>query len=87
MDIRGKTYSNQSQEVAQKSKLIQLILLERNKRGLSQEDLGRLAKCSQERISEIENANPEKVMLDSLVKVLVALGFCLHLEPRDDLFT
>ncbi len=75
---------NQIMETNQKAKLIELIQLERKKRGHSQEELGRLANCSQERISEIENADPEKVTLDSLVRVLIALGFCLHVAPSND---
>jgi HTH-type transcriptional regulator / antitoxin HipB len=45
----------------------------RKAKNLSQADLGRLIGLSQERISIIESA-PEKVSLDNLLTVMMALG-------------
>ena len=45
----------------------------RKTQNLSQDNLGRLIGLSQERISAIESA-PEKVTLDNLLTVMMALG-------------
>jgi HTH-type transcriptional regulator/antitoxin HipB len=50
-----------------------LIKQMRRTQNLSQTDLGRLIGLSQERISAIESA-PEKVTLDQLLTVMMALG-------------
>ena len=51
----------------------------RNRRGLTQAQLGALLGVKQARIAEIE-ANPGAVSLDQLVKVLAALGATLQLH-------
>lgn len=51
----------------------------RLKKGLSQTELGRKVGLSQERISRIE-AEPEKVNLDQLITILMALDARLSVE-------
>ena len=53
----------------------------RKQQGLSQAVLGDKIGLSQERISRIER-NPEKVMLDQLLTVLMALGAELQVARR-----
>lgn len=53
----------------------------RLEKGLSQGELGRRIGLSQERISKIEN-HPEKVNLDQILTVLMALDATLSIEPR-----
>lgn len=54
----------------------------RRKRGLSQAALGLKIGLSQERISRIERY-PERVTLDQILTVLMALDAELQLVPRD----
>ena len=53
----------------------------RKRQGLSQAALGRKLGLSQERISRIEGA-PEKVTLDQLLTLLIALDAELQVAPR-----
>lgn len=54
----------------------------RKAKGWSQQALGQKVGLSQERISVIEN-QPEKVSLDSLLTVLMALDVEMQIAPRD----
>jgi HTH-type transcriptional regulator/antitoxin HipB len=56
----------------------------RKARGLSQVELGRKIGLSQERISVIEN-HPERISIDQLLTVLMALETELRIEPRNPL--
>lgn len=53
----------------------------RKEKGWSQQDLGNKVGLSQERISVIEN-HPEKVSLDSLLTVLMALDVEMQIASR-----
>jgi HTH-type transcriptional regulator / antitoxin HipB len=53
----------------------------RRDKGLSQSEFGRKIGLSQERISAIEN-RPERVTMDQLLTVLMALGVELVIKPR-----
>lgn len=53
----------------------------RRDKGWSQQALGEKVGLSQERISVIEN-HPEKVSLDSLLTVLMALDVEMQIAPR-----
>lgn len=53
----------------------------RKEKGWSQQVLGEKVGLSQERISAIEN-HPEKVSLDSLLTVLMAMDVELQIAPR-----
>ena len=53
----------------------------RGDKGWSQQALGEKVGLSQERISVIEN-HPEKVSLDSLLTVLMALDVEMQIAPR-----
>ncbi len=53
----------------------------RKERGWSQQALGNKVGLSQERISVIEN-HPEKVSLDSLLTVLMALEVEMQIAPK-----
>ena len=53
----------------------------RKEKGWSQQALGEKVGLSQERISVIEN-HPEKVSLDSLLTVLMALEVELQIAPK-----
>jgi HTH-type transcriptional regulator/antitoxin HipB len=53
----------------------------RLEKGLSQAELGNSIGLSQERISKIEN-QPEKVNLDQILTLLMALDATLSIEPR-----
>ncbi len=53
----------------------------RRDKGWSQQALGEKVGLSQERISVIEN-HPEKVSLDSLLTVLMALDVEMQITPR-----
>lgn len=55
----------------------------RKNRGLSQAELGQKLGLSQERISRIERF-PEKVTLDQLLTLLMALEAELQVAPRSD---
>lgn len=56
----------------------------RLKKGLSQEELGSRIGLSQERISKIEN-HPEKVTLDQILTLLMALDAALLVQSRTSL--
>jgi HTH-type transcriptional regulator/antitoxin HipB len=56
----------------------------RLRKGLSQAELGSRIGLSQERISKIEN-RPEKVTLDQILTLLMALDATLSVEPRTSL--
>ncbi len=53
----------------------------RKEKGWSQQALGEKVGLSQERISAIEN-HPEKVSLDSLLTVLMALDVEMQIAPK-----
>lgn len=53
----------------------------RKEKGWSQQTLGEKVGLSQERISVIEN-HPEKVSLDSLLTVLMALDMEMQIVPK-----
>jgi len=54
----------------------------RRARGWSQEQLGARIGLSQERIAKIESA-PEKVRVDSLLTIMMALGAEFHAVDRE----
>jgi len=54
----------------------------RKEKGWSQQALGEQVGLSQERISVIEN-HPEKVSLDSLLTVLMALDVEMQIAPKN----
>ena len=56
----------------------------RKAKGWSQLDLGNKIGLSQERISVIEN-HPERVSIDQLLTVLMALDAEIRIEPRNSL--
>ncbi len=56
----------------------------RKAKGWSQIDLGQKIGLSQERISVIEN-HPERMSIDQLLTVLMALDAELQVEPRNSL--
>jgi len=53
----------------------------RQAQGFSQSELGRRIGLSQERISAIES-HPEKITIDQLLTILMALGTELMIKPR-----
>ena len=53
----------------------------RHAKGLNQSEFGRKVGLSQERISAIEN-HPERVAIDQLLTLLMALGTELVIKPR-----
>lgn len=56
----------------------------RKNKGWSQLELGRRIGLSQERVSVIEN-HPERIAIDQLLTVLMALHAELRIQPRDTL--
>lgn len=69
--------------VRSSSQLGPLLRALRRKSGLSQEALGRRLGLSQERISTIE-LHPERITVDQLLTMLMALGAELHIGPRQE---
>jgi HTH-type transcriptional regulator/antitoxin HipB len=53
----------------------------RNDQGLTQADLGELVGLDQKKVSLIENGNPN-IRVDSLFRLLSALGVGIMLEPK-----
>jgi len=53
----------------------------RQTQGLNQAELGKKVGLSQERISAIEN-HPERVTVDQLLTLVMALGAELSIQPR-----
>lgn len=63
------------------SQLTPVLKRLRRERGLTQAAFGKLVGLSQERISAIEN-HPERVTIDQLFTILMALGAEVAIQPR-----
>jgi len=83
-EVRSELNLSQEDEayIKLEEELIDAIIKVREEKGLSQKQLADLCNCKQSAIARLETKN-HSPQIDSLLKVLIPLGYKLQIVPVD----